>query len=253
MKIAVSGKGGSGKTTVSGTLARAFATEGHDVLAIDDDDNPNLALTLGVPNEVDSPPLPGGLVTGNKTPEGEIELGLASPPEKIIEDHSTAAPNGVKLLKVGKVEAGSGCFCGAHATAHHLMSSLEEGRQETTIMDMVAGLEHLSLGTAEAVDVMFVVVEPYYRSLETGRKTKDLAMELNIPDVRVIANKVRDDHDLTAIEDYCNEHDLEIAAIVPFDDAIRYADQEGIAPIDYDANSEAVLAIRKLADTLGAL
>jgi len=253
MKVAVSGKGGSGKTTVSGTPSRSLAQDGYDVIAIDDDENPNLPLTLGVPRDQEVPPIPGDLLKRVQTPDGETELELAKSPQEIIDDYGTAAPDDVKLLKMGEVEhASSGCMCSAHATAREVLSSLVNERDEMTIMDMVAGVEHLGRGTAQDVDVLLVVVEPYYKSLETGRRTKDLAADLGIPDVRVVANKVRDDHDREAIEEFCADHDLEIAAVVPFDDAVRHADQDGTAPIDHDSDSPAVNAVRDLAHDLAS-
>ena len=251
MKIAVSGKGGSGKTTASGTLARAFAADGYDVLAIDDDENPNLALTLGIPREREVEPIPGDLLKRVETPAGETELELAKTPGEIIEDYGASAPDGIRLLKMGEVEhAGSGCMCRAHSTAREVLSEVVEEREEVTVMDMVAGVEHLGRGTAKDVDTLLVVVEPYYKSLETGRRTRDLAADLDIPDVRLVANKVRDDHDREAIEEFCEENDLDIATVVPFDDAIRRADQTGTAPFDYDPDAPGVAAIRDLADDL---
>ena len=251
MKVAVSGKGGSGKTTVSGTLSRAFADEGYDVLALDDDENPNLALTLGIPREREVPPIPGDLLQRVELPDGETELELAKSPDEIIEDYGADAPDGVKLLKMGEVDhAGSGCMCRAHSTAREVLSDVVEDREEVTVMDMVAGVEHLGRGTAKDVDVLLVVVEPYYKSLETGRRTRDLARELDIPEVCVVANKVRDDADREAIEEFCSDNDLEITAVVPFDDAVRRADQEGTAPFDHDPESPAVRAVRELADDL---
>jgi CO dehydrogenase maturation factor len=251
MKVAVSGKGGSGKTTVSGTLARAFAADDYDVLAIDDDENPNLALTLGIPRDQEVPPIPGDLLKRVELPDGETELELAKSPQEIIDDYGVAALDGVRLLKMGEVEhAGSGCMCRAHSTAREVLSSVVEDREEVTVMDMVAGVEHLGRGTARDVDVLLVVVEPYYKSLETGRRTRDLAAELDIPEVRVVANKVRDDHDREAIEEFCEDNDLEITTVVPFDDAVRRADQERTAPYDHDPESPAVRAVRELSDDL---
>lgn len=251
MKVAVSGKGGSGKTTVSGTLARALAQADNEVLAIDDDDNPNLSLTLGIPRERRVAAIPGDLLERIELPNGDQELELAKSPQQIIDDYAADAPDGVKMLKMGEVDhANSGCMCGAHATAREVLSSVVEDRDEVTVMDMVAGVEHLGRGTAKDVDTLLVVVEPYYKSLETGRRTKDLAEELDIPEIRVVANKVRDDHDQEAIEEFCADHDLEIAAVVPYDDAIRHADQEGTAPIDYDPDAPGPTAIRELADNL---
>jgi CO dehydrogenase maturation factor len=251
MKVAVSGKGGSGKTTVSGTLSRAFAAADYDVLAIDDDENPNLALTLGIPREQEVPPIPGDLLKRVELPDGETELELAKSPDEIITDYGVEAPGSVQLLKMGEVDhAGSGCMCRAHSTAREVLSSVVEDREEVTVMDMVAGVEHMGRGTAKDVDVLLVVVEPYYKSLETGRRTRDLAAELDIPEVRVVANKVRDDADREAIEEFCADNDLEIATVVPFDDAIRHADQAGTAPFDHDREARAVEAIRELADDL---
>jgi CO dehydrogenase maturation factor len=251
MKIAISGKGGSGKTTVSGTLSRSFATESYDVLAIDDDENPNLALTLGLPRDREVAPIPSDLLKRVEAPGGETELELAKSPQQIIDDYGAEAPDGVKLLKMGEVDhAGSGCMCRAHSTAREVLSEIVEDRDEITVMDMVAGVEHLGRGTAKDVDTLLVVVEPYYKSMETGRRTKGLASDLDIPDVRVVANKVRDEHDREAIEEFCDDNDLEIAAVVPHDDAIRRADQEGSAPIDYESEGDGVRAVRELADDL---
>ena len=251
MKVAISGKGGSGKTTISGTLARSFADRDLDVLAIDDDENPNLALTLGIPREEAVPPIPGDLLKRVETPGGETELELAKTPQEIVDHYGAAAPDGIRMLKMGEVDhAGSGCMCRAHSTAREVLSEVVEERDEATVMDMVAGVEHLGRGTAKDVDTLLVVVEPYYKSLETGRRTEELAAELDIPEVRVVANKVRDDRDREAIEGFCADHDLEIAAVVPFDDAIRHADQDGTAPFDHDPDSAAVRAIRDLADDL---
>lgn len=251
MKVAVSGKGGSGKTTISGTLARSLAGEGYNVLGIDDDDDPNLAPTVGIPREQEVQPIPGDLLKRVETPGGETDLELAKSPQEIIDDYGVDAPDGVRLLKMGEVDhAGSGCMCRSHSTAREVLSGIVENRDEITVMDMVAGVEHLGRGTAKDVDTLLVVVEPYYKSLETGRRTKDLAADLGIPDVRVVANKVRDEQDREAIEEFCADHDLEIAAVVPYDDAIRRADQDGTAPIDYDPESEGVGAVRGLTQDL---
>jgi CO dehydrogenase maturation factor len=250
MKIAVAGKGGSGKTTVSGTLARTFAADGVDVLALDDDDDPNLSVALGMPRDEDGLPLPDELVNRADSSEDDFPYELTSRPRTIIDDYGIIAPDGVTLLEAGEVEAGSGCFGMSHVTVRMILSSVEEDPGDVTIVDMPNGIEHLGLATAEDVDVMVVVVEPYYKSLETARKIAPLVEELDIPELRVVANKIRTDDDRETVEEYCANHDLDIAAVIPFDDPIRHAELDGSAPIDYDSDSPAVGAIRELAGDL---
>jgi len=250
MKLAVAGKGGSGKTTVSGTLARTFAADGYDVLAIDDDDDPNLSVALGVPRGEDGPPIPDELVTRLDPSENDFSYALTSPAETIIDDHGIEAPDGVTLLKAGEVEAGSGCFGSSHMTARLVLSNVVESPDDVALMDLPNGIEHLGLATAKDVDVMLVVVEPNYKSLETVRKIQPLADELGVPELRVVANKVRTDRDLEVVEDYCADHGLDIAAVVPFDDDVRRAEMDGSAPVDDAPDSSAVAAIRDLADDL---
>lgn len=247
MKIAISGKGGSGKTTISGTLARVLAESGRDVVAIDDDDNPNLALTLGIDPKTDVPPVPEDLLEAVQV-DGETAWQLSQDAGTVVADHGVEAPDDIRLLKMGEIdEAGAGCFCGAHATASHILAEIEG---DVTIVDMVAGVEHLSRGTAADVDRLLVVVEPYFKSLRTGARTQKLADDLGIPDVRFVANKIRDDHDREAVHEFCDGRDLDVVAEVPFDDAIRRADQRGQAPIDAAPDSPAVQAIRELAGTI---
>lgn len=250
MKIAVAGKGGAGKTTVSGTLARSFAARGYNVLAIDDDDDPNLSVALGVARNAVGRPLPDDLVTRLDPSGDDFPYELTSSPRAIVADHGTDAPDGVTLLTAGEVKAGSGCFGMSHVTARMLLSNAEETSAEVTILDLPNGTEHLGLATAEDVDVMLVVVEPTRKSMATARRIQPLAVELDIPTLHVVANKVRNDHDRDVAEEFCADHDLEIAAMIPFDDAVRRAEFDGTAPVDYDPGSPAVSAVRELADDL---
>lgn len=251
MKIAISGKGGSGKTTIAGTLARILAEDGHAVVAIDDDDNPNLALTLGVPPDQVVPPLPNGAVERVTNAEGQTELRLATSLDDLVETASVAAPGPVRLLKAGEItEAGAGCFCSAHAAVSVLLGNVEGADEKVVIADMVAGVEHLSRGTARHVDMLLVVVEPYFKSLETGRRTHELAQDLGIQDIRIVANKVRDADEHTAVEEYLQNRGLELTAVVPFDEAVMRADAEGRALIDVAPKSQVVEGIRDVARRL---
>jgi CO dehydrogenase maturation factor len=119
-----------------------------------------------------------------------------------------------------------------------------------TIVDLEAGLEHLSRGTARHVETLFVVGEPYFKSLETASRSFALARDLGIADVRMIANKVRSTRDEATVRDFAGRHSLPIAAVVPYDDAVVAADERGTALIEYQPAAPSVAAIRRLADEL---
>ncbi|MDX1623051.1 MAG: hypothetical protein R3199_03630 [Gemmatimonadota bacterium] len=121
-------------------------------------------------------------------------------------------------------------------------------RERDVVVDMEAGVEHLSRGTVRHVDRLLVVIEPYFRSLETGKRTVELGIELGIPRVEVVANKVRDGGDRTAIREFCEARGLEVVVEVPWDDAFREAERAGSAPLDFDPDAEAIRAIRGLVE-----
>lgn len=247
MKLAVAGKGGAGKTTITGTLARAFAFNGADVLAIDDDDDPNLAVALGLSPDTEKTVLPDDIVTPVESSTDVFPYELTRPPRELVEDFGVEAPDDITLLEAGKVEAGSGCFGISHGTVSMILSQVADGPGKITIMDLPNGIEHLGLGTARDAHELLIVVEPSYNSMETARKIRPLTAELAIPDVRVVGNKVRTDRDRELIEEYCSEHDLTVAGHVPFDDAIRLAERDATSPTDFDPDSRGVRAIHDLA------
>ena len=196
MKLAIAGKGGSGKTSISGTMARVLARSGHDVLAIDGDSNPNLAVTLGIPPaEMDSlPTLSSDLIR-----RGENGVELTSTLDAIFEGHGVLGPDGVKLLVMAHPRhAGTGCLCSVHATVSTVMQEAANGPDEVVMLDTEASPEHLSRGTTMYAETMLCVVEPYYKSLETGRRMAALGVDLGLPRVALLANKIRDDRDLRA-------------------------------------------------------
>ncbi|MBA2359527.1 MAG: hypothetical protein H0V79_01090 [Actinobacteria bacterium] len=122
--------------------------------------------------------------------------------------------------------------------------------REVCILDTEASPEHLSRGTARYADAMYAVVEPYFKSLETGRRMAALANDLGLEKVALIANKVRDDKELAAVQEFADKHDLEVAGVVPFDDRLPEAERAGTAPLDFDPDSPAVKAIGDLARKL---
>ncbi|HSD22746.1 MAG TPA: ArsA-related P-loop ATPase [Solirubrobacterales bacterium] len=252
MKLAIAGKGGSGKTSISGTLARLIARDGHTVLAIDGDTNPNLALTLGIPADRinDLPVLPTGLLE-----RGDDGFELKKSLEELRSTHSVSGPDGVTLLVMAhpqEEDAGSGCYCGMHATVRELIESATDADADVTLLDTEASPEHLTRGTAKYADVMLTVVEPYFKSLETGRRMAELARGLGLKRVLLVANKVRDENEQAAVDEFAAKHDLEIIATVPYDEKLLEAERAEAAPLDFAADAPAVEAIGGIARSLGA-
>ncbi len=252
MKLAVTGKGGAGKTTIAGTLARALARDHQRVLALDADSNPNLAASLGISRErvAEMTALPSDLTEWREDEAGKAYVHLRRPLLEVIEEYGVAAADGAQLLVMGQVEhAGAGCRCSAHAAARGISRQLMT-EADVAILDMEAGLEHLGRGTVEHVDILVIVVEPYYRALETATRIRDLALQMELPQIVVVANRIRTPDEQEAVTQYCRKHDLDMVASIPFDAAVPEAELHGLAPTDYAPNSPAVQAIQDLATTL---
>ncbi len=143
-------------------------------------------------------------------------------------------------------------MCGAHATVRGLLGELvtNSDSRRDIIVDMEAGLEHLSRGTGKHVSRFLAVVEPYYRSMETARRIVELATELGIGEVQAVANKVRDADDRRAIGEFCAAHSLPIVAEIPYDDTLVASERAGVPPIDANPSAPAVDAVRRLAHVL---
>lgn len=257
MKIATAGKGGSGKTTIAGTLSRILARQHGKILAIDGDPNPNLAFSLGIPlKDADKISfIPPNLMKTKEGLNGEKQLVMSISREELISNYAAKAPDGIELIVMGKPahgSAGSGCMCASHRAVRGLIGEMS-GYGEHTITDMEAGLEHLKRGTVRNVDVMLVVAEPYYRSLEAAERTVSLGRELEIPHVYVVSNKVKNKSDQAAIESFCSRHNLPILGMVPHDETFVEAERDERSPIDFAPDSPGVQAISELADKLIAL
>jgi CO dehydrogenase maturation factor len=143
-------------------------------------------------------------------------------------------------------------MCGAHATVRGFLGELVAKSADAfdVIVDMEAGLEHLSRGTGKHVSRFLAVVEPYYRSMETARRVADLAAELGVTDVGAVLNKVRTDADRDAVSAYCATHHMQIVGEIPFDSNLADAERAGQPPLDYRADSPSIAAMRRLADDL---
>ncbi len=255
MRIGVAGKGGAGKTTVSATMARLFARRGYDVNALDGDPNPNFAAALGLP--------PGEIARLTRVPrEGVLEervgpdqkasLHLTRPFEDVVKEYGAIGPDGVRMLTMtGLLGAGRGCICGQHSAVRGFVDELGATRpQDVTILDTEASIEHLSRGTVGSVDALLVVVEPYFRALETLGRTVPLARELGIPATYVVANKVRSDWDESTIREYSDRLDVEVLGMIPFDEAVAQADRDNRSLIDTQPSSPAITAMDGMVQSL---
>lgn len=249
MRLAVSGKGGVGKTTIAGTLCRLIGRSGRPVLALDADSNPNLAVSLGLPHQPSEQitAVPTDLAEWRTYDDGKAYVHLTMPFAQVEQEYGVAVADNVTLLLMGQVNhAGVGCRCSAHASARGLMDHLWQADAPVIVTDMEAGLEHLGRGTTEHADALLIVVEPYYRALEAGRRIRELATELGIPRIYAIANKIRSEADATAVSTFCQQHNMPLIATIPFDEQILTAEANGIGMIDANPEGAFVTAVATL-------
>jgi CO dehydrogenase maturation factor len=257
MKAAITGKGGVGKTTLAALLATAFAGQGRRVLALDADPNATLAACLGFPSADTIPPLSAmaDLIaerTGVRpdTPGAFFKL---NPRVDDIPDRFAVEHRGIRLLRMGALKkGGSGCYCAENAFVRSLVAHLLLGEQDVLLMDMEAGLEHLSRGTARGVDRLLVVVEPSRQSVETARRIRQLAGDLGLSHLGAVANKVRDARSRAELARAVAP--LPLWGAVPYDSELARAELEGRPPpADRPELNEAVAAItRALVENPGA-
>ena len=248
MKIAITGKGGVGKTTIASLLAHLYAEEGKSVIAVDADPDANLASALGIPRDEAEKIVPisqmADLIeerTGAKPGSmgGTFKL---NPRVDDIPEGIGYRMNRILLLTMGKVKAAaSGCYCPENVLLRSLLRHLIVKRSEVVIVDMEAGIEHFTRGTAESVDAFIVVVEPGQRSIQTARTIFEMAKNLGVQKVFVVANKVRGPEDLRFIEEHIGGH---IIGSIAFSNAIMEADMKGSAPCNY--SRETVNEVREI-------
>ncbi|MBF0521049.1 MAG: AAA family ATPase, partial [Nitrospirae bacterium] len=208
MKIAVTGKGGVGKTTLSSVMSYLYAKEGKKVIAVDADPDANLATALGFSDtEIEGmrPIAEMAELIAERTGARPGAMGgvfkLNPKVDDIPEGCSRTTVDGIKLLIMGKSkEASSGCYCPENVFLKRLLKHLVVERDDVVIVDMEAGIEHLTRGTAEGVDDFVVVVEPRKRSIQTALSVRDMAKQLGVTHVYVVAGKVRNDSDIEFIK-----------------------------------------------------
>ena len=245
MKLAISGKGGVGKTTFASLMARTLSDRGITVLAIDADPDANLAAALGIANADRITPIAEmkelifertGAQPG--TIGGFFKL---NPKVDDIPDTLSVRLGNIRLMRLGSVKkGGAGCLCPESALLKALVTHVVLGRNEAVIMDMEAGIEHLGRATAQAVDKLIVVVEPGRRSIDTAEHIKRLAAEIRLNHIAVVGNKIRGPKD----EDFLRNHlhDLEFLGFLPYDETLIEADLSGTAPYDTPSTAKSVVA-----------
>ncbi len=236
-KIAVSGKGGSGKTTLSAMLAAALSLEGRNVVAIDADPDANLAAAFGLPPE-ESPTFLAEMTdliterTGAKNAySGYFKL---NPKVDDIPDQYATKIGSVRLLALGGVkQGGQGCICPATALIKALLTHLALGSDDALIMDMDAGIEHLGRATTQSMDALLVVVDESPWTLQTAHRVRALAQDIGLENLAAVVNRVRESTDLERLRD--SLEGIPIVGTIPYDDRLARGivgggDQQGLEP-----------------------
>ena len=238
MKLAVSGKGGVGKTTFSALLIRTLNAQGKRVLAIDADPDANLAAALGIPDAEKIVPIAEMkelIFERTEAQPGTIGgFFKLNPKVDDLPDALSAKLDNIKLMRLGGVKkGGSGCICPESTLLRALMLHIVLARDEVVVMDMEAGIEHLGRATASAVDKLIIVVEPGRRSMDTAGHIKKLASEIGLKNIVLVGNKIRGQKD----EEFLKKHlsDFEFLGFIRQDEALIEADLDGVSPYDVDS------------------
>ncbi|MCJ7605652.1 MAG: carbon monoxide dehydrogenase accessory protein CooC [Dehalococcoidales bacterium] len=251
MKIAVSGKGGVGKTLLSAFLSQTFAHAGYSVIAIDADPDANLAATLGFSNPETITPISemNDLIeerVGVRPGTSGSFFSLNPKVDDLPEQYSVKKDN-IRLMVMGRIKrGGTGCYCPEGSLLQALLAHLLLQRDEVVVLDMEAGIEHLSRGTARSVDKLIIVVEPGRRSIETAQTINNLARDIGLENIAIVGNKIRSDADKTFITD--NIPGAEVLGFISFSPAIQEADLANRSL--YESSPDTVREIREIYNKL---
>ena len=251
MKIAISGKGGVGKTTFSSFLIRALKLSGKKVLAIDADPDANLAQALGVKNSDQIVPISQMKELIEERTESKVGtmggMFKLNPKVDDLPESLSVDADGVKVMVMGGVKkGGSGCICPESTLLKALISHIVLARDEVVILDMEAGLEHLGRATAMSVDLLIAVVEPGRRSVETAFQIRKMAGDIGVKKLSFVGNKIRSDKDRAFLEEQMSGFDF--LRFLPYKPEIIEADLDGIPPFEKDV--ETLDAVKNMIDKL---
>ena len=254
MKVAISGKGGVGKTLIAGVLASGFAARGLKTIAIDADSSPNLALTLGLSADEARKIVP---ISENKElVESKTGTGysgvyrLSFTVDDIVRDYAVSTPLGVSLIVMGTVKAmESGCMCAPNAVIRAMLRHLIVERDEAVVLDLEAGVEHIGRGTARQVDDLLIVADSNLKSLEIAKHIYDLASRAGMKRLYLVGNRVMNPAQEEAIRSFAEKNELPVLALVPFDAKVTEADMLGETPLKHK-EIEAVRAIDNICEAL---
>ncbi|MBW1920202.1 MAG: AAA family ATPase [Deltaproteobacteria bacterium] len=251
MKIAISGKGGVGKTTFASFLIKAFAEQGKKVLAIDADPDANLAQALGIKGSSDIVPISEMKALIEERTEAKVgSMGSffkLNPKVDDLPEKLSFELNGIKLMVLGGVKkGGAGCICPESTLLKNLVRHVVLARNEVIVLDMEAGLEHLGRGTAMAVDRLIVVVEPGRRSIETAYHIRDLATDIGLKKLSLVGNKIRSEKDKEFLTRQMPE--FQFLGFIPFGGEIIEADLEGRPP--FEKNPEGLVLVKEMIERL---
>jgi CO dehydrogenase maturation factor len=237
MKVAVSGKGGVGKTLIAGGLARGFFKRGLKTIAIDADSSPNLGLTLGLSTDETRKIVP---ISENKPLlESKTDTGYSGiyrlhfSVDDIVRDYAIPTPLGPDLIVMGTVQSmGSGCMCAPNAVIRELLRHLVVERDEAVVLDLEAGVEHIGRGTARQVDALLIVADSNLKSLEIAKHIYDMAKAAGMKRLYLVGNRVMNETQREAVKGFAEKNGLPMLTFVPFDQKVIEADMMGETPLN---------------------